>query len=157
MNEKLETTPLPLCKWSECQWLRPLATDSLWNGSICTNLIQFVYMGFCSMTALIVELMPPMHVDAGMNIRIRIRISLYRSDFLYPHWVQKCRSKGYSPMSTPSTIWTFRWILSLRYALKCLPIPRATWSSRYSRHYSTSPQTNLSFSLIFLHFWHNNS
>ena len=28
------------------------------------------------MTALIVELMPPMHIDAGMNIRIRIRIRL---------------------------------------------------------------------------------
>ena len=26
-------------------WLRPLVTDSLWNGGICANLIQFVYMG----------------------------------------------------------------------------------------------------------------
>ena len=43
----------------------------LWRrtvGSICTNLIQFVYMGFFRpMTALIIELMPPMHLDAGMN------------------------------------------------------------------------------------------
>ena len=40
-----------------------------WN-HICTNLIQFVYMGFHSMTVLIIELIPPMHVDVGMIIRL---------------------------------------------------------------------------------------
>ena len=38
---------------------------------------SFVYTGFHSMTALIVELMPPMHVDAGMNNSNRIIVIVH--------------------------------------------------------------------------------
>ena len=41
------------------------------------------------------------------------------------------------PTSIP---WTIRWLLSVRNALRCRPMQQASKSSRYSRHYSISPQ-----------------